>query len=368
MKRNKISLVLALLLSSHLLQAQTAKSFRLQGKLLASATGYIYLYYPETDGRWKLDSSLLDKGNFVFKGGIATPTIARLSYAKSMTQVILEPVPMQVLIKDRDDLTRLSMTGSKSQHELNELNISLQKIEKRWKRVIDTLMAVNKRSNVAYQTLKDWVLDPYFKEVEETNHHFINKYPYSFASAYILQVFARELGTDSLQYFYNRFPAAVKQSRYGKNIAQQLAERKLGIPGVMAPAFAKEDINGKKLSLTDLKGKYVLLDFWGSWCVPCRKGNPHLIKLYEKYKNMGFEIIGIAADDRTPDAWRKAVADDKLPWLQVLQGDTPLTAISVSYNVTAYPTSILIDREGKIIGRFSEDHTPLDTMLENIFK
>lgn len=361
--KNKLYLIGIFLLSSYTLSAQTLKPFVLQGKLPDDAKGYLYLYYPLSDERWQKDSCLLDHGNFVFKGVLSMPTVARLSNAESMTQLILEPTQMRAVLKEGNDLTKLSMTGSKSQNELAELNQSLQKIEDRWKKVIDTLTEVNKRSNTAFQNLKDWVLDPYFKEVAEVNQQFINKYPFSFASAHVLQVFGRELSIDTLQHFYNRFPLQVKQSRYGKYIAQKLAERKLGVPGIMAPGFSKEGINGKNVSLADQQGKYVLLDFWGSWCVPCRKGNPHLISLYQKYKNAGFEIIGIAADDKTPAAWRKAVADDQLPWLHILQSD-----IGKAYNIESYPTSILIDQKGKIIGRFGEDHTALDRMLENIFK
>jgi len=198
--------------------------------------------------------------------------------------------------------------------------------------------------------------------VKEINHQFINEHPLSFASAHILHVFARELSTDTLQLFYDRFPLLVKQSRYGVAISKKLAERKIAIAGTRAPTFTKEDINGNKLSLESLKEKYVLLDFWGSWCVPCRKGNPHLISTYEKYKKLGFEIVGIAADDKTQDAWRKAVREDKLPWLQILQGN-----LSDQYKITSYPTKILIDKKGYIIGRFGEEQNPLDNMLEKIF-
>ncbi len=352
--------VLIFLLLINLGYAQTAQPFHLQGKFLPTSTAaYIYLSYPNNDDRWIRDSCLVDQGNFSFKGIISYPTVAKLSYAKAWTEIILEPARMDISIKD---LSTIVMTGSKSQNELSELNTMLRKVELRWKTVMDTLTAVNKRSNAAFQEYRGWVLDPYFKEVEELNHQFINKHPLSFASAHILHVFARELSTDTLQLFYNRFPPLVKQSRYGVAIAKQLAERKIAIAGTRAPAFTKEDINGKQLSLESLQGKYVLLDFWGSWCVPCRKGNPHLIRTYEKYKKLGFEIIGIAADDKTQEAWRKAVREDKLPWLQILQGN-----LSDQYKISSYPTKILIDKKGYIIGRFGEEQGSLDSMLEKIF-
>lgn len=360
-------LILVLFFSFNFGYTQTTRPFILQGKMPSTAKGYLYLNYPKTDNTWQKDSALLDNGNFIFKGLLHQPTVARLSTTKSAIQIILEPTMMVATLSTAENLANLQIMGSKSQDELAELNRSLQKVETRWKVVLDTLNVISKRSNVAFQEYKGWVLDPYFKEIEELNRKFINKYPSSFASAHILQVFARELSTDTLKVFYDRFPGVVKQSRYGKNIEEQLAKRKLGVPGTLAANFTKQDINGKKIALSALQGKYVLLDFWGSWCVPCRKGNPHLISLYQKYKDKGFEILGVAADDNSLSAWRKAVADDKLPWLQVLQGNTPSTDIGKLYNIMYYPTKILIDTKGTIIGRFGEDSAALDALLEKVF-
>lgn len=266
-----------------------------------------------------------------------------------------------------DDFARESNDPSKTQREYNELTKTLKKIEDRWKVVIDTLTQVNKRSNVAFQELKGWVLVPYFKEVQETNLNFFDKYRTSYATAYALQYVIPDLTTDSLKLFYNRFPEHVKKSKYGKYILSAIEKRKLGAVGTIAAGFSKKDINGNALNLSDYSGKYVLLDFWGSWCVPCRKGNPHLIETYAKYKDRGLEIIGIAADDEKPDAWRKAVREDKLPWLHVLQGNTPETDIAKKYNIEYYPTKILIAKDGKIIGRYGEESDALDRMLERIF-
>ncbi len=97
----------------------------------------------------------------------------------------------------------------------------------------------------------------------------------------------------------------LKQTGFGKEIKEELDGLRGGSPGSVAHVFAKNDINGQPLSLADYKGKYVLIDFWASWCGPCRKGNPHLKSLYAKYKEKGFEIIGISDDDSKPEAWKK---------------------------------------------------------------
>ena len=123
----------------------------------------------------------------------------------------------------------------------------------------------------------------------------------------------------------------------------------------------------------------MLLDFWASWCVPCRKGNPHLLSLYANYKDKGLEIIGISDDDKNPDAWKKAIEKDGIGvWKHVLRGmkQTPegradrSTSISDQYGTSTLPTKILIDPQGIIIGRYGADgetDDALDKKLAELF-
>jgi thiol-disulfide isomerase/thioredoxin len=342
--------------------SQSKTVCRLKGKLASSATGYVYLGYPGNAGKWQTDSCLLKEGVFSFEKSISHPTLARLFYKKSSTELFLES-PLVTVSGKEAGLDNTIVKGSSVNDEFNKLNAAIKKIEERWKIVMDTLFAVNRRSNAAFQELKGWVLVPYFTEINELTYQFYDDHPRSYVTAYSLQIAARDLSTDSLQLFYNRFSTAVKQSRYGKDIAAQIEKRKVGVPGTRAALFSKTDINGNAVSLENFRGKYVLLDFWGSWCVPCRKGNPHLKELYAKYKDKGFEIIGIAADDETQDAWRKAIAEDGLPWLHILDGNGSAKPLSGEYNVVYYPTQVLIDQQGMIIGRYSEGMEELDAML-----
>lgn len=123
----------------------------------------------------------------------------------------------------------------------------------------------------------------------------------------------------------------------------------------------------------------MLVDFWASWCVPCRKGNPHLKELYSQYKAKGFEVIGISDDDRDHDAWKKAVAKDGLPWQHVLRGlkydavkgFDKTNDISELFGIHSLPTQVLIDPSGKIIARYGEGaaaHEDLDKKLAEVFK
>ncbi len=273
---------------------------------------------------------------------------------------------MTILFKN-ETLKQIETSGSKSEIEFSEINNNLSRIDNRWQSVFDTLSAVNRRSNTSFQELKGWVLPPYFEEIRETYFEFFMKYPQSFVTAYYLSLNVIEMNqgifpTDSLQAYYNKLRESVKKSWYGKKIIKQLEVRKIAVPGTEAFSFTKSDINGQPLSLSSFRGKYVLLDFWGSWCVPCRKGNPHLKELYYSYKDKGFEIIGIAKDDDKKDEWLKAVEIDGLPWHHILVGD-----LDTKYNIKSYPTKILIDRQGVIIGRFGSEEIELDKQLNSIF-
>ncbi len=123
-------------------------------------------------------------------------------------------------------------------------------------------------------------------------------------------------------------------------------------------AASKLDMQGKPVDFNALQGHYVLLDFWGSWCRPCRASHPHLKELYAKYKDKGFEIIGIATEHaKTKEEcirlWKTAIAEDGLPWLQVLNNENAAKFDAAKeYNVTAFPTKILLDKDGNVIGRY----------------
>lgn len=389
MMNKLISLLANLLMLAGLAHSQqnSKKQFVLQGRVLNQKQGWVYLSYTDKDDRHVRDSAALKNGTFQFKGFISEPTMAMLNgkmQTRSVddpnyTAIYLEPTVMKVAVKE-NAFKEAKVLGSKSQNENEELQSKLNKIRNRWKVVFDTLSAVNKRSNFQFQELKNWVLKPYGDEVEEIYKEFLVTHPASYVSPLALHSLAGELTADSLAMYYNRFPEGVKNTSFGKMVKEELERRKIGVPGTFAASFSAADINGNKLNLTDYKGKYVLLDFWASWCVPCRKGNPHLLSLYSRYKDKGFEIIGIASDDGKEEAWKKAVEQDKIGvWKHVLsgydqekrmRGEKNENHIGPKYGIATLPTKILVDPNGMIIGRYGEsieDVEAMDTKLSMIF-
>jgi peroxiredoxin len=136
--------------------------------------------------------------------------------------------------------------------------------------------------------------------------------------------------------------------------------------GSVAPNISMQSPEGKVINLSDLRGKIVLIDFWAAWCGPCRRENPNMVKLYEKYKDMGFEIFGVSLD-KDKDRWTNAIADDKLVWTQVSDLKGWDTVAQDLYGFDGIPYTVLIDKEGKIIAKGLRGEA-LDEKLEEIFK
>lgn len=364
-------------------QQKTANQFFLNGRLKGENSGMMYLYYSNSQNAREKDSAVITNGKFSFKGKINEPTMAYLALKEETetrdqnhsTSFFMEPAMMTVVLP-LNKFGDAKFTGSKSQNEFAVLQGKKQKVEEQWKIVMDTLSQVNKRSNVEFQKLKDWVLTPYEAEAKEIDLAFFAAHPQSPVTAYMLRFYVSSLSLDSLQMYYDKLGKKLQLTHDAKDLANEIQMLRGGSPGSMAKDFTTIDINGDKLTLSDFKGKYVLLDFWASWCVPCRAGNPHLKDLYAKYKDKGIEFIGVSDDDSKPEAWHKAVEKDGLPWRQVLRGldmgklmknEPNPRDISEKYGISSLPTKILIDRSGKIIGRYSEEAGPLDAKLKEIF-
>jgi len=134
-----------------------------------------------------------------------------------------------------------------------------------------------------------------------------------------------------------------------------------------APEISLPDLNGYTIKLSSLKGKVVLLDFWASWCLPCRKNNPNLIKLYEKYKGLGFEVYSVSLDSKEKD-WKKAVEQDNLKWpINVYDKKGWYAKSTYDYGVDSIPLNFLIDKEGKIKG-INISHDDLDKKIDQLLK
>ena len=170
---------------------------------------------------------------------------------------------------------------------------------------------------------------------------------------------------------YSRFPANLKGNSYGRIIAQRLKRSQDFRIGMPAKNFEKKDMNGKTVSLEKLRGKYVLLDFWGSWCAPCRASHPHLKELYEKYKKQ-VVFINVAQENvkdqnEARKLWKTAVKEDGLTWTQILNNEGRETCDMIRlFNIYSFPTKVLIDPNGIVVARMVGGLVDAGEVLEKL--
>ncbi|SMD13397.1 TlpA disulfide reductase family protein [Pedobacter nyackensis] len=167
-----------------------------------------------------------------------------------------------------------------------------------------------------------------------------------------------------MEAFLKEFDPSIQNCYYLKQIQKKIDRIKSIAIGQQAPDFELNNMDGKAVKLSSLKGKYVLLDFWASWCGPCRKENPTVVKAYDSYKAKGFTVLGVSLDANEA-AWRKAVQEDGMPWVQVLN-DKKIGAERL-YEVKGIPANFLIDPQGKIIATHLRG-AALEQALEKFIK
>lgn len=212
------------------------------------------------------------------------------------------------------------------------------------------------------------------KRTYQYQKDFVRTHPDAFASIFLLSRLQNLYNANdytatwnALSDKYKNHPATNGIKAYLKKVSTTLA----GIPSI---PFERKDKDGKTINLDAYKGKVVLLDFWGSWCGPCRASHPHLKTVYNKYKSKGFEIIAIAQEngktiEDSKKAWLKAIEEDGISWVHILNQDgIEKQDIVKSYNVNAFPTKILLGADGKIILRVTASATDdIDKALEKIY-
>lgn len=371
--------------------------FILKGKISGQKKGFIKLIYTDRKGNFITDSCEIRKGKFQFRGSVSEPTKVYLEGAvatkdindPNFTSFFIEPGTMQISLVS-GEFRKARISGSKTQDEQTVYDRAIAPVLEEMQPLNRAYEVANRNYRQAVKAKKDEaalnallvkldslrsLFEPYTTRVRQIEQQFFRQYPQSFVTAFQLRFHVSDLSLDSLQAFYDRLGPVTRLSVPGMEIGKQLRQLRQGSPGSMAPEFSAADIEGKQVSLSDYKGKYVLLDFWASWCVPCRKGNPHLKELYAKYRDRGIEFIGIADDDREAAKWKDAVAKDGIGhWKHVLRGlriennrYDHSRDISEKYGIHVLPTKILIDPSGMIIGRFHEDEAPLDAMLKETF-
>jgi peroxiredoxin len=289
------------------------------------------------------------EGVFVLAGQVNEPNLYVLNFAGSEKKMTLfignETVTLNGNI---DNLAAIQVKGSPSETDFiffgkmfNPYFAQLNQLSQQ----ANAPEFASKRDSIgeAYQTV--------VVAIQAKVDSFIQAKQSSYVSPFLLVV-VNQLSDDVylLERRYKLLAPEVQKSMYGIYISEQINNGKLGAVGSEALDFTQTDTAGRPFSLSSFKGKYVLIDFWASWCKPCRMENPNVVAAYERFKAKNFTVLGVSLD-RSRDAWIQAIHDDKLYWSQVSDLKFWNNSIAVQYRIQSIPQNFLIDPNGKIIGK-----------------
>jgi len=353
-----ISLSLLLLLS---LQAFTShnKGFIIYGTIIGKISGKVYLSH-EYQGVIHTDSAVLKQGKFILKGFAPKAQFYTIKFSKADTDrnqnSFLLDNKVVTFKAAKDTLRKAIITG------LPDNDIYMDFYNHAWKPVTDSagkiygrLSIADHQGKVKLDSVTRKKFDDEFAGLEKFDQAVVTKYVMAHknsvaAAAIVLERFINYYEFNPAENAYKFFPLNVQNSVFGKQIQKAVELDALTSIGKPAPEFSQPDTTGKIINLKDLKGKYVLVDFWASWCGPCRRENPNVLAAYDKYHSKGFEIISVSLDNNK-NSWIKAIKADHLSWTHVSDLTGWKNVAASKYGVKLIPQNFLLDKDGKIIAR-----------------